>query len=168
MRADLFWANVANEISKLNEQLREAHEIITDLRLKGERAVADRDRWEKLAKELKRQLELLEANAEAAVAEHANMLHDLNIKDRELKARGTEISSLKENLAQVKRQLEAAATKERKATTAHSVGKFATAKREFAKLYHPNNSRFSGIEKLVRAELFKEFWQVLERIDTEV
>ena len=43
--------------------------------------------------------------------------------------------------------------------------KFVSVKREFAKMYHPNNTAFTGMEQLVRGELFKEFWQVLERIE---
>ncbi len=43
--------------------------------------------------------------------------------------------------------------------------RFAQAKRAFAKLYHPNNANASGMEKIVRAEVFKEFWNELERIE---
>jgi chromosome segregation ATPase len=165
MPAD-FWANVANEISKLNEQLREAHETIADILPERERAIADRDRLETLARERMRQLELLKVSAKETVEEYQKTLNDLNAKDEEIIARDKEISELKENIFQLKRQLEAAIVA--KAITTLDDAKFVTAKREFAKLYHPNNSRFSGIEKLVRAELFKEFWEVLERIDNEV
>jgi hypothetical protein len=43
--------------------------------------------------------------------------------------------------------------------------RFAQAKRAFAKLYHPNNANASGIEAIVRAEVFKEFWNELARIE---
>jgi hypothetical protein len=32
-------------------------------------------------------------------------------------------------------------------------------------MFHPDSPDSSGSEKLTRAELFKEFWAVLERID---
>jgi hypothetical protein len=43
--------------------------------------------------------------------------------------------------------------------------KFASVKREFAKIYHPNNIKLTGMDKLIRVELFKEFWPVFERIE---
>jgi hypothetical protein len=43
--------------------------------------------------------------------------------------------------------------------------KFKRAKMEFARLYHPDNTKSDGIERLIRAEIFKEFWVVLERIE---
>ena len=45
--------------------------------------------------------------------------------------------------------------------------KFSTAKRRFAQLYHPNNMQHTGIEKLVREQFFKEFWEELEKIERE-
>ncbi len=43
--------------------------------------------------------------------------------------------------------------------------KFRQAKRLFARLYHPDHAKGDGLERLIRAEFFKEFWQELERID---
>lgn len=43
--------------------------------------------------------------------------------------------------------------------------KFRQAKRLFARLYHPDNAKGEGLERLIRIEFFKEFWQELERID---
>jgi hypothetical protein len=46
--------------------------------------------------------------------------------------------------------------------------KFEEAKRAFAKLYHPNASVSLGpLEKMVRSEIFKEFWAELERIESQ-
>lgn len=45
--------------------------------------------------------------------------------------------------------------------------KFRGAKRAFARLYHPNGSTAEGLEKVVRAEFFKEFWRELERIERD-
>lgn len=38
-------------------------------------------------------------------------------------------------------------------------------KAAFAKLYHPDNIRSDGIERLVRSEIFKEFYGVLDRLE---
>jgi|SRR6516162_6337448 len=46
--------------------------------------------------------------------------------------------------------------------------KIGVAKREFARMFHPDSpesNRFSGSEKLIRSELFKEFWAVLEKVE---
>lgn len=43
--------------------------------------------------------------------------------------------------------------------------KFRQAKRLFARLYHPDNAKGDDLERLIRTEFFKEFWQELERID---
>lgn len=58
---------------------------------------------------------------------------------------------------------------QRPAAAAPSGGdrRFTDAKRAFARLYHPNSSTGTGIEKVVRAEIFKEFWAELERIEAQ-
>jgi hypothetical protein len=43
--------------------------------------------------------------------------------------------------------------------------KFKQARTAFARLYHPDRMRGDGDEKRIRAELFKEFWEELERIE---
>jgi len=43
--------------------------------------------------------------------------------------------------------------------------KFKQARVAFARLYHPDRHQGDPDEKHVRAELFKEFWEELERID---
>ena len=45
--------------------------------------------------------------------------------------------------------------------------KIKKAKIAFAKLCHPNNTRNRGIDASVRADIFKEFWEQLERIERE-
>ena len=52
----------------------------------------------------------------------------------------------------------------------HAVGamsdmKFKQARTAFARLYHPDRHRGDAEEKRLRSELFKEFWDELERID---
>lgn len=41
---------------------------------------------------------------------------------------------------------------------------FLEIKREFARRYHPG-SEITGIERLVREEIFKEFWVVIQRVE---
>lgn len=43
--------------------------------------------------------------------------------------------------------------------------KFKQARTAFARLYHPDRHHGDADEKKLRAELFKEFWDELERID---
>lgn len=43
--------------------------------------------------------------------------------------------------------------------------KFKRAKNAFSRRYHPNNTNLAGLERLVRAEIFKEFWEDLEQIE---
>jgi len=43
--------------------------------------------------------------------------------------------------------------------------KFKQARTAFARLYHPDRHHGDAEEKRLRAELFKEFWEELERID---
>lgn len=43
--------------------------------------------------------------------------------------------------------------------------KFREVKAAFARLYHPDRTTQAGIERLVREQVFKEFWLEIERID---
>jgi hypothetical protein len=43
--------------------------------------------------------------------------------------------------------------------------KFKQARTAFARLYHPDRHHGDADEKRLRAEVFKEFWEELERID---
>ena len=44
-------------------------------------------------------------------------------------------------------------------------GKFRAAKLAFARLYHPDRGGSSEIDRLIRSQVFKEFWAELERIE---
>ena len=44
-------------------------------------------------------------------------------------------------------------------------GRFRQAKTAFARLYHPDRFTGDGAEKRIRTEVFKEFWEELERIE---
>lgn len=43
--------------------------------------------------------------------------------------------------------------------------KFREVKAAFARLYHPDRTTQAGIERIVREQVFKEFWREIERID---
>ena len=43
--------------------------------------------------------------------------------------------------------------------------KFREIKKRFARKYHPNAMTYSGIEAMVRTELFKEFWAEFEQVE---
>lgn len=43
--------------------------------------------------------------------------------------------------------------------------KFRASKRAFAHLYHPDNVKVEGLDKIIRAEIFKEYWRELETIE---
>lgn len=43
--------------------------------------------------------------------------------------------------------------------------RFRAAKKAFARLFHPDNLRTDGLERALRTEIFKEFWQELEAIE---
>jgi hypothetical protein len=45
--------------------------------------------------------------------------------------------------------------------------KFSKVKQAFAKKYHPNNNHSEGIDKLVREEIFKEFWEEINNIEND-
>ena len=47
-------------------------------------------------------------------------------------------------------------------------GKFRAAKRAFARLYHPDNVNTEGFDKVIRVEIFKEYWRELEAIEKGV
>ena len=51
------------------------------------------------------------------------------------------------------------------ATPGATDDRFQQVRRRFAQLYHPDNNADDGIEKLIRAEIFKEFWKELEAIE---
>ena len=66
------------------------------------------------------------------------------------------------------KELEGQLTNRRPKNAEDDNHKFAQTKRIFAKLYHPNALvGLSPLEKMVRGELFKEFWKELERIERE-
>ncbi len=44
-------------------------------------------------------------------------------------------------------------------------GRYAALKRYLAKQFHPDNTHGSGIEKIVRGEIFKEVWKEIDRLD---
>jgi hypothetical protein len=45
--------------------------------------------------------------------------------------------------------------------------KFARVKRAFAQKFHPDSVEADGIEKVVKNEIFKEFWEEIRKIDSD-
>lgn len=46
--------------------------------------------------------------------------------------------------------------------------KFKQVKKMFSKMYHPDSITGDKFEKLVKQEIFKEFWQIIEEIDKSI
>jgi len=100
-------SELSTRIALLERQLADAEAEIDRLRALGKRVVAERDKWERIARDLRANINLADNNR-----------------------------------------------------------MFQEAKRSFAKLYHPDSSGSLGaMESAVRKEVFKEFWDVLERIE---
>lgn len=74
----------------------------------------------------------------------------------------TEIKRLRTRLGE-----EGSPLAQRNGDGAHYAGdvKFRQAKKAFARLYHPDQTAGDSPEKQLRTELFKEFWDELERIE---
>jgi regulator of protease activity HflC (stomatin/prohibitin superfamily) len=69
--------------------------------------------------------------------------------------------------AQKRAEAEAAAAKDaqsKRTAGGSDDGKFREARRAFARLYHPDNVKGQGLDKMIRAEIFKEYWRELETI----
>ncbi len=112
--------DVSKALWALREQIRRLEEINDELRAKGKKVVADRDNWERRAKELEKEIAGLRTAARRAQSGPASA----NQKIKRVKV-------------------------------------------AFAKLCHPNNIRAAGYEASIRAEIFKEFWEQLERIEAD-
>ncbi len=100
-----------NKNEKLNshqDEIEELYRIITDLRHKGKKAVASRDKWKKRAFVAEKQLS--------------------------------------------------------KNSGSNDV-KFKQVKKSFSKTYHPDSLRGDKFEKMIKQEIFKEFWQIIESIE---
>ena len=65
----------------------------------------------------------------------------------------------------LKRRLKQAQEGQGPTNTPSEDGRFQQVRRKFAQMYHPDNSTGDGIEKLIRSEIFKEFWKELEAIE---
>ena len=58
----------------------------------------------------------------------------------------------------------------RRSSSTDTIGpdaRFRAAKAAFARLYHPDRTRTEGIERLIREQVFKEFWAEIERIERQ-
>jgi len=71
------------------------------------------------------------------------------------------IDYYKEEVARLERRLAGQERPERDGSDA----KFRRAKSAFARLYHPDRLTGEGPETIIRTEVFKEFWDELQRIE---
>jgi len=77
----------------------------------------------------------------------------------------SEFSKCQEHNSRLISERDAAlATLDRMQVTAAGLGR---AKQAFARLHHPDRVQAHGIERHIRAEIFKEFWSELERIERD-
>jgi FtsZ-binding cell division protein ZapB len=127
-------------------------ERISVLAAKGKQVVAERDRLEAEIARLTEEQRNLRERLSTLVAKGKRVVAD---RDRwETQAIRLSIE-LTEGRAELKRV----------SLEKQSDEKFVAAKRAFARLFHPNKGGHEGLEKLVRAEIFKSFWPILEGID---
>lgn len=50
-------------------------------------------------------------------------------------------------------------------TADDSMQLFGEVKRSFARLYHPDRTPHVGLERMIREQVFKEFWAEIEKIE---
>jgi len=116
------------ELGDAHEQIRRLEDINDELREKGKKVVADRDRWEQRAKELEQDLARARSSARAG-RPYPRFGQKQEADDDSPKIKKIKIA--------------------------------------FAKICHPNNTRYTGVNASIRAEIFKEFWDQLEKIERE-
>jgi hypothetical protein len=80
-------------------------------------------------------------------------------KDAEIRAVAAEFSE------QMGRAMEEAARGKGGASSGGRDEKFTATKNAFARMFHPDNVKSSDLEKVIRAEIFKEFWREIEIIE---
>lgn len=97
-------------------ELNSSDTILADLRIKGKKAVASRDKWKRTA------------------------------EDAETKIKALENKILK-------------------LQTTGSNSKFKMVKNKFSQMYHPDKIMGDRFEKMIKQEIFKEFWQEIKIIE---
>ncbi len=100
------------------DELTGSDKIIEELRRKGKKAIASRDKWKKEAEDAQAKITALEKK----------------------------ISKLSTN---------------------NSDSKFKKVKHTFSQMYHPDKIVGDKFEKMIKQEIFKEFWQEIKKIDAE-
>lgn len=116
-------------------------------------------------RELEEQLELQRVHSRTLDKRNQDEIHELYTHLEAAKA------ATRRALEEKKQAESRAADAEAKARGAHNPGpagkdeKFSEARRAFARLYHPDNVKGGGLDKIIRAEIFKEYWSELEKIE---
>ncbi len=129
------------ELAVLQSRLQELEETVARLRQSGHSVVAQRD---------------------AARAESASLRLALGAAQQEL-SRVRQHEELEFLAKAVLR--EPAPAVAFAAPLAEEPGRFRAAKLAFARMYHPDRGSGSDMDRLIRAQVFKEFWAELERIE---
>ena len=143
------------QLSVLHGKVRELEATAARLRQVGHAAVAERDAARAEAASLR--LALGAAKQELAQIRHQEELESLakavlhDVADPLAFAASSQPAT--PALAEATEQAQADA------------GKFRAARLAFARLYHPDRGGASEIDRLVRGQVFKEFWTELERIE---
>lgn len=97
-------------------ELNNSDQIIADLRVKGKKAVASRDKWKRKAEDA-----------------------EMRIKELENKILESQTSGAN--------------------------SKFKMVKNKFSQMYHPDKIMGDRFEKMIKQEIFKEFWQEIKIIE---
>ena len=138
------WADQSTQavIAELRSALTLHEETIQNLRERGHRVVADRDKWEALINTLNQQLADQTKTLTKQAAKITELSLQLGFAEQQLTERADAIARLEQTVSDLQNQLKA-----RPNGNSNNNDKFATAKRRFAKMYHPDNNNASGIDK---------------------
>jgi chromosome segregation ATPase len=150
-------------VTAIKTELEQAKTAIAGLQNSAKAAVAQRNQWQATARELESKLAAVtEVSATAVKAE----LEAANQTITRLRSAGRRAVGQRDQWEARAMELERQLANVRPKNAEND--KFVQTKRLFARLYHPNAlTGLSPLEKMIRGELFKEFWEELERIERE-
>jgi chromosome segregation ATPase len=153
------------EATAIKSALKQANTTIARLQNSEKMAVAQRDQWQAKARELESKLAAVTQVSDTAVEAD---LETAKQTIKRLRSAGRRAVAQRDQWEARAKELEGQLANLRPKNAENDNHKFAQTKRIFAKLYHPNALvGLSPLEKVIRGELFKEFWAELERIERE-
>jgi hypothetical protein len=115
---------------------------------------------QQLLEKARRQIETLKSRGRQALRERDAAEQSVKKLEAAVDQLGRERDAAVEKAKQLEATLGQRGTSQR-------LDRFRRARSEFARLYHPDQVKAEGIERVIRAEIFKEFWAVLERIERD-